>query len=344
MHSFSLDSIENILKNIRQKKIAVIGDFFLDKYLIIDPSLAEISLETGKISNQVVQIYHSPGAAGTVTSNLVALGVGKIYAIGAIGNDGTGFELIDDLTRLNVDHRYLIRDNSIFTPTYTKPMKIMGQKREEQERLDIKNRKPLPPEIENQVLEHLDDGINKVDGLIVADQVEELNHGIITDKVRARISELGVQHPEKVIFADSRNRIGLFRNVMIKPNKFEAHYALFRESKKAIPIELAKDLGIKLNHLTNRPVFVTLEKDGILVCADEKAIQIPTLPVTGEIDPVGAGDSVAAGIVASLCTGASLELAAFMGMVVASITIQKIGTTGTASPAEIRQRIQEYQD
>ncbi|MBN2088758.1 carbohydrate kinase [candidate division KSB1 bacterium] len=344
MPCFSPLSIENILKNIPEKKIAVIGDFFLDKYLIIDPALAEISLETGKISNQVVDIYHSPGAAGTVTSNLMALGVGKIFAIGAIGNDGTGYELIDDLTRLKVDHRYLIRNNSIFTPTYTKPMKIMGQKREEQERLDIKNRKPLLPEIENQVLNHLDDCINKIDGLIVADQVEERNHGIITDKVRTRISELGAQYPKKVIFADSRNRIGLFRNAMIKPNKFEAHYALFRESKKNISIEQAKDFGKKLNHLTNRPVFVTLEKDGLLVCADENAIQIPTLPVAGEIDPVGAGDSVAAGIVAALCTGASLELAAFMGMVVASITIQKIGTTGTASPAEIRQRMKEYQD
>ncbi len=343
MQSFSFDSIENILRNITNRKIAVIGDFFLDKYLIIDPALAEVSLETAKISNQVVAIYHSPGAAGTVTSNLVALGVGQIFTIGAIGDDGSGYELIDDLNRMQVDHRYLIRDNSIFTPTYTKPMKILGQKKEEQERLDIKNRKLLPPEIEKQVLNHLDDCIQQVDGLIVADQVEELNHGIISDKVRQRISELGIKYPEKVIFADSRRRIGLFRNTMIKPNKFEAYNALFSESNKNITIGQAQDYGLKLNRLTNRPVFVTLEKDGILVCTPDKVTHLPTLPITGEIDPVGAGDSVAAGIVSALCGGASLELAAFMGMVVASITIQKIGTTGTASPTEIRQKVKEFQ-
>ena len=86
-------AIERMLTEIPNRKIAVIGDFFLDNYLIIDPSLAEISLETGKTANQVVQIQHSPGAAGSVTSNLSTIGVGQIFAIGAIGEDGAGYDL-----------------------------------------------------------------------------------------------------------------------------------------------------------------------------------------------------------------------------------------------------------
>ena len=59
-------------------------------------------------------------------------------------------------------------------------------------------------------------------------------------------------------------------------------------------------------------------------------------PVTGEIDPVGAGDSCTSGIVSALCAGASPEEAGLLGNLVASVTVQKLGTTGTASPEEIR--------
>ena len=62
-----------------------------------------------------------------------------------------------------------------------------------------------------------------------------------------------------------------------------------------------------------------------------------------EIDPVGAGDSVSAGLVATLCSQAKAPVeAAYVGNLVASITVTKIGTTGTASPAEILQRHRDY--
>ena len=71
----------------------------------------------------------------------------------------------------------------------------------------------------------------------------------------------------------------------------------------------------------------------------------PTLvsgyPVSGPIDIVGAGDAATSGIVAGLLSGASeLEAAAF-GNLVASITIQQLGTTGTATPEQVRGRCQE---
>ncbi|HND52485.1 MAG TPA: PfkB family carbohydrate kinase, partial [Pirellulaceae bacterium] len=50
------------------------------------------------------------------------------------------------------------------------------------------------------------------------------------------------------------------------------------------------------------------------------------------------GDSATAGIVASLLAGASPEEAAAVGNLVASITVQQLGTTGTASPAQVRER------
>ena len=75
----------------------------------------------------------------------------------------------------------------------------------------------------------------------------------------------------------------------------------------------------------------------------EKGVEhVPAVPVSGEIDIVGAGDSVMAGIVSALCGGATPAEAALVGNLVASITIQQIGTTGTASREQVRQRFQSW--
>ena len=70
--------VSQLLGRFGDVRIAVVGDFFLDKYLVVDPEIAETSIETGLEAYQVVGKRLSPGAAGTVTSNLAALGVGSI--------------------------------------------------------------------------------------------------------------------------------------------------------------------------------------------------------------------------------------------------------------------------
>jgi sugar/nucleoside kinase (ribokinase family) len=68
---------------------------------------------------------------------------------------------------------------------------------------------------------------------------------------------------------------------------------------------------------------------------------VPGIRVPPPIDVVGAGDSVMAGIVAALCCGATPVEAATVGNLVASITVQQIGTTGTATRAQVLARNQD---
>ena len=96
---------------------------------------------------------------------------------------------------------------------------------------------------------------------------------------------------------------------------------------------------------TGRPLFLTQGEFGILVI-DSNAVsanlrRVAAFPVSGPIDIVGAGDSSSAAIGCAMAAGATLEEAAAFGNLVASITIQQIGTTGTASPEQVRQRWQE---
>ncbi len=89
----NIDRLQRIVGRFPECRIAVLGDFFLDKYLDTDPELAEISVETGKTAHQVVGVRRSPGAAGTIVNNLAALAAGELHALGITGDDGEGFEL-----------------------------------------------------------------------------------------------------------------------------------------------------------------------------------------------------------------------------------------------------------
>ena len=79
-----------LLDHFPSATVLVVGDFFLDKYLDLDPRLSEPSLETGLDAYQVVGVRTYPGAAGTVVNNLRALDV-NVRVLGVIGEDQTVF-------------------------------------------------------------------------------------------------------------------------------------------------------------------------------------------------------------------------------------------------------------
>jgi rfaE bifunctional protein kinase chain/domain len=331
--------LRSLTAQFPRARVLVVGDFFLDFYLDIDRGLSEVSLETGLEAFQVVQVRSSPGAAGTVTSNLRALDV-QVMALGVVGDDGMGYELLEGLRERGVDVEPLIQVADRFTPTYTKPMlKGTDGHIHELNRLDIKNRQPLSAVIEAQIVARLRELVGQVDGIVVADQVQERNCGVITDRVRAELAELGAEHPEVVIATDSRVRIGEFRNVILKPNAREATRAIYPDRIAQGPDRATVEAcGYALQKRTGQPVFVTLGADGALVFEQKGMTHVPGIRVIGPIDVVGAGDSVMAGIVSSLSCGAIPTEAAFVGNLVASITIQQIGTTGTATREQVLAR------
>jgi rfaE bifunctional protein kinase chain/domain len=337
--------LDEILSHIPSLRIAVVGDYFLDKYLVTDPALSEPSVETGLEARQVVEVRCSPGAAGTVTNNLSALGVGTIHAVGVIGEDGEGYELLRGLQATGVDTKSLLQTRERFTPTYTKPMVRKADGEVELERLDIKNRSPLSVNVErsliDELLGHLNPSMDRppMNAIIIADQVTERNCGVITDRVRNAVADMALKQPQVVFFADSRVRIGEFSGVMIKPNKFEAAHALSPHHAEEVTVEQASAFGRVLAARNGQTVFVTVGEEGILVCSPEKCEHVTTLSTDGPVDIVGAGDSATAGIVTALCAGASATEAAFIGNLCAAVTIRKLGTTGTASPEELKARL-----
>lgn len=333
---------EEVLGKFSTLSIAVVGDLFLDRYLDLDANLTEESVETGLDAYQVIGDRCYAGAAGTVLNNLAALGVGALEAISVIGCDGSAYELLKALEGINVRAGSVIQSSARVTPTYTKPMLSQPEgPAVELNRIDIKNRTPQGKDLERAVIEQIDDVFSRVDALVVMDQVDERNNGVVTDAVREHIAQLGSENPGKLIFADSRSQIRLYRNVVTKPNNVELLKSIGVSSERAGDRDSLIAAGKKLCQTTGRPVYTTLGEAGILIVDDRDAKHIPTVPVSGEIDIVGAGDSTTAGIVSSLCAGATATEAAEIGCLVASLTIQQIGVTGTASPEQLRKRFRE---
>jgi len=331
--------LDELLNRFGKCRIAIIGDFFLDKYYDVDPRLAEISVETGKTAHQVVAVRHSPGSAGTVVNNLAALEPGRLYALGFIGDDGDGWELTRDLEAIGCATKHLIRAGERATPLYLKPRDMHDPSLAgEHSRYDVKNRTQTPRALEDRIIATLDAVLPHVDALVIADQIADDDLGVITRRVRAALAARARRHSRVVFFADSRAHIHFFRNVIIKPNQFEAVKKDWpKPGEEVLEAQLCEAIGA-LRKQTGAPVVVTRGAKGMLV-SDPELTLIRGVRLEGPLDTTGAGDSATAGCVLALAAGATLPEAALMGILVSSITVQQLATTGTATKAQVRERL-----
>jgi rfaE bifunctional protein kinase chain/domain len=332
--------LREILDVFPRLTIALVGDLFLDRYLEIDAAADEPSIETGLTAYQVTRVRNAPGALGTVMNNLAALGVGRLLPVAVIGDDGHGYDLRRELEKLPVEPRHLVVDPTRLTPTYTKPLRPDGQLGwRELNRLDVRTRGPISAAAEESLLLQIENVFATAGGVIVLDQINEPEWGVVNRRVRDRLGDLAATHPTKLVLIDSRRRLGEFRFGILKGNRSEVLSAASLEPHGPEAVERA---AAALVERTLRTVFATLGDQGLFV-AGVGALRehVPALPVQGQVDIVGAGDSVTAALFASLMAGASELEAAQIACVVASITIQQIGTTGVATPGQVLQRRRE---
>ncbi|MBI5773027.1 MAG: carbohydrate kinase [Verrucomicrobia bacterium] len=317
-------------------RVAVVGDFCLDRYLEIDPAKSEISIETNLPVHNVVNVRAQPGAAGTILNNLVALGVGEIFPVGFCGEDGEGFELKRALATLpGVKMDGFVTTSQRRTFTYCKPLVIEpGQPPRELNRLDSKNWTPTPAPVQQQLIEAVRRVAARVDAVILMDQVDVAETGVVTRAVLDALAAIVKERPQLVVLADSRRGLKEFPPVIFKMNA--AELAALTGAKAGMELSEAQQAASALAQRNQRAVFVTLAERGILGAGPDGQVEhVSALPLRGEIDIVGAGDSVTANLTAALAAGASLREAIELANAAASIVIHKLGTTGTATVGEI---------
>jgi bifunctional ADP-heptose synthase (sugar kinase/adenylyltransferase) len=201
--------------------------------------------------------------------------------------------------------------------------------------LDSKNWSPTPASLQHRLIQALRALAPKVDAIIILDQVDIPETGVITRRLLQAIQALKKEHSDLLILADSRRSLRDYPSVCLKMN----HSELSRLAGlvRLVPLREIGPTAAALAREKGNYCFVTLAEKGMLGAGPDGAVEeIASLPVRGKIDVVGAGDCVTANLTAALAAGASLREALELANTAASIVVHKLGTTGTASIAEIK--------
>ena len=311
-----------ILSEFPKLRALVVGDVCLDRWCTYDPALALPSSETGIPRIGVVATEVTPGAAGTIANNLAALKAGEVSVMGAIGEDGFGYELRRALQARGIASDLLLAAPGIATFTYTK---LLNSETGEEDlpRVDFVNTQPLPETLERELVSRLERAAPKYDVILVSDQAETSSGGIVTPRMREALARI----PNALVWVDSRMRGEHFRNVVVKPNRQEADAACLRAFGKV-------DYAALRRHVNAPVLIVTQGGEGAQVITAEGTSFVATPAIAKPVDICGAGDSFSAAAALALRVSGNAEEAARLGNRVASITIMKKGT-GTASPEEV---------
>jgi bifunctional ADP-heptose synthase (sugar kinase/adenylyltransferase) len=276
-----------------------------------------------------------------VLNNLVALGLGTLYPVGFCGEDGEGYELrraLGALPGVRLEHFRQTPERRTFT--YGKPLLVQeGEAPRELSRLDSKNWSPTPEGLSAELAQHVKELLPRVDAAIIMEQVDLPETGVVTAAVRAALRAFGESRPDVPLLADSRSGLGRFGGVIYKMNAAELA-VLLGHAGAVLSDEEARAGAIEMARRARREVFVTMAERGILGASPDGALEhVASHPVHGEIDVVGAGDSVTANLGAALAAGGSAREAMTLAMAAASVVIHQLGTTGTASREQLSAKL-----
>ncbi|MDR3792821.1 MAG: PfkB family carbohydrate kinase [Terracidiphilus sp.] len=333
MSSFGLHqlsgSLEETLARFRDARVTVFGDFSLDAYWTIAEDCDERSLETGLPIRRIRQQRYNLGGAGNIVANLLDLGVQHVYAIGVVGNDPFGVELLRLLSEKGADISGMHMNGGCETMVYAKPIFEDA----EENRLDFGAFNSVPAEVVDRLMAALNETASKSDVVVLNQQIPS---GVSTPEVIARLNDVIASHAHTQFIVDARHRAVLFDGAILKLNSREACVYLEEPvSDETLSCSNAESYARRISLRTGYPVFLTRGENGILVVDRNEVIEVPGVQIIERIDPVGAGDTVVATLAAVLATGGDASLAATLANIAASVTVRKIQTTGTATPDEI---------
>ena len=336
MREVRLDTaaVQAVLHKIRNVKICVVGDISLDLYWFADMTRSQLSRETPHFPLPVVRERSSLGGGGNVVANIAALGAGLVIPVSVVGDDWRGHLLRRQLEQIGVTDEHVFNASGRVTPTYCKPIRQgISDVRYEDPRIDFENFESLPPPQEEKVVQALWAAAEQCDAIAVCDQYR---FGVVTERLRDELAKIG--RSGKVVIVDSRDKVGSFRDVIVKPNEVEAAAALGTAIPKQGNGAYIREYGKAVHAIAQKngkPAAITLGSVGALWADGESVCFAPAHDVPGPFDIVGAGDTFLAALVCAYAAGVPGPEALAFGNIASSVTIQKIGETGVATPEEV---------
>jgi len=311
-----------IIANNQQCKIMVIGDAVADAYL--EGKISRISREAPVLVLEHMVETIVPGGAGNVIHNMATLG-GQTYAVGVIGNDSAGTELVRILGGKGVNTDGFIVDSS--RPTITKTRIMAGGDatvRQQVVRVDRENKEALSERVEKAVQEYILSCLTEMDGVVLSDY----GSNTVTPRIMRKVIDLCRQYNIPCI-VDSRYNVMAYTGItLVKQNESEAAIAVgYKLSDETALLKAGQTI---LEKLAADAVLITRGPDGMSLF--EKTGKVTKIPVANKseiYDVTGAGDTVVAMMILSLAANLSYEDAARLANYAAGVVVRKLGTATT---------------
>src|SRR4030042_2645015 len=302
-----------ILNQFKKKKILVIGDLILDRY--IWGRVNRISPEAPVPVVEVTDEDFLLGGASNAANNIIALG-GYATIVGMAGKDRAG-----EIMRKMMEERG-IQCGGVFwcsRPTTVKTRVIAHN--QQVVRFDRENKDKVDGKVLKGLLEHIRSAVPNHDAVIISDYKK----GVISYNLVREV--LKHSKPENIfVSVDPKvSHFYCYKNVsLITPNVMEASVASGIEIKdEKFLVNAGRALCKKISC---DAILITRGEYGMSLFEKDKVVHIPTV-AKNVYDVTGAGDTVIASFTIAYAAGASMKEAAVISNHAAGIVVGEVGTT-----------------
>jgi len=327
------------IPRLRGKRIGVLGDVMLDRYLW--GTASRLSPEAAVPVVDFAEQSECLGGAGNVAANIAALGA-RVEAFGVIGNDEPGRALQECFRTANIADKGIIADGKRVTTVKTRII----ARHQQVVRIDRERREPLRTETQEKLLRLVFTALKKLDALVLSDY----DKGLITDDFADRVLSAAHQLHVPVFVKPKTSRLYAYRGARaIVCNAKEAGFYVARSLADEKSVEEAG--RALLAHFGCGAVVITRGEKGMSVFEESapRHLHVPATSfevtyarvgqagiergATGRqvFDVTGAGDTVLSVLALAVAAGAPLADAAMLANIAAGVVVGKLGTASVSA-------------
>jgi D-beta-D-heptose 7-phosphate kinase/D-beta-D-heptose 1-phosphate adenosyltransferase len=314
------DRLIQLLERMKSRRIVVIGDVMLDRYLIGDTE--RLSPEAPVPVVAIRETRSALGGAANVAANVAAIGA-ACRLVGAVGDDNHAGAIRAELAAARLEDRHLVQIPGRPTTTKTRVLARSQQVVRIDEEVDT----PVEGQDQERLISTALAALVDADALVF----EDYNKGTLTEAlILAAMSAAKRRGIPVVVDPKFRNFFSFGGATVFKPNRRELEAAmgatLDLSGQDALQQALAK---LEVDNL-----LLTLGPDGMVLVTKDQAITHIASLAREVFDVSGAGDTVTAWVATALAAGATMREAAHLANYAAGLEVAKSGVA-TVAPAEV---------
>ena len=311
---FDPHALRRIVERFPGRRIAVLGDCMLDRYLW--GTVERISPEAPVPVVEIERESFTLGGAGNVGANLAALGAHPVL-FAAVGDDADGLALRAALEARGLDTSGLLVDRG--RPTTVKTRIVAHS--QQVVRADRESRADLGGAVLAGLNEALERALPDCEGLVISDY----GKGVVHPATLAAALGIARRRGIAVSVDPKESHVDAYCGVSIlTPNQHEAGWV---QGRRIVDEASLLDVGWGLQRrLDAAAVLITRGADGMsLFERGGRHTHLPT--VAREVfDVTGAGDTVVSVVALGLAAGADFPAACELANHAAGIVIRELGT------------------